>query len=359
MKSSKVNLKVERLPKMERAKTLNFDLVIQRKEDIWDVYRKSMLIHSILTGFPIPPLYATKEGRIYNIIDGKQRLTSVISFIKDEFALDKNIPDVDGEKIAEKTFSQLPEEFQKKILNYEFELHKLEEVTTTELEQLFFRLNNGMPLRPIETTRAILGSRVLRFIEDIAETPFFAEKINLSKKARQRFVDQELILQILLLIHHRNSGFSSKEIREFVKELRQKELRDELKSKIQNVCYYLNEAFPTKQKFLRKLHIPMIFIIALENQEKARLISPKEFGKWCQHFFEHIPEEYVQATQSGSAKKENVQKRIAVMKEHHDRYFQDRLNKNVVDHESTEHEENDTNHLLQLKETSKNEEAIS
>lgn len=325
MKSVKQVFSVERLRKMNDKKGLDFDFVIQRKENIWDVQRKSMLIHSILTDFPIPSLYATKPSKAYSFIDGKQRVTSILSFLEGGFALDKSTSSIGELELAGKTFSELPEDMQRKIYEHKFELHRIDEATMDELEDLFFRLNNGMPLRQIETTRAILGGKLLLYVKEIANTPFFQEKIALSKKSRQRFADQELVLQILSLIHNREAGFSGREIQSFVKELRKNELQKELVTQIQNVCYYLNSAFPNKEKFLRKLHIPSIFILALENQENANLISPKEFGEWCSSFFTNIPDDYYQASQSGSAKKENVQKRIAVMKEHHHAYFKDKM----------------------------------
>jgi hypothetical protein len=326
MKSVKQVFSVERLSQMNEKKGLDFDFVIQRKENIWDVQRKSMLIHSILTDFPIPALYATKKSRAYSFIDGKQRLTCVLSYMEDGFPLEKQTSSIGETELAGKVFSELPVELQTKIKEHKFELYRIDEAMMEELEELFFRLNNGMPLKQIETTRAILGGKLLLYVEGIANTPFFKEKIALSKASRQRFADQELVLQILAMIHNRESGFSGREIQNFVKELRKVELQKDLITDIQNVCYYLNKAFPKKEKFLRKLHIPSIFILALENQENSHTISPKEFGKWCEVFFTNIPDAYFQASQSGSAKKENVQKRLAVMKQHHHAYFKEKLN---------------------------------
>lgn len=336
MKSVKQTFDVERLSRMSQKNKLDLNFVVQRKENIWDISRKSMLIHSILTDFPIPALYATRKSTVYSFIDGKQRVTCVLDFINDGFALDNSIAPIGEEVLAGKKFSELSEPLQTKIMKHKFELHRIDEVTMEELEDLFFRLNNGMPLKQIETTRAILGGKLLLYVEEIANTPFFQEKINLSKRSRQRFTDQELVLQILSLIHKRDAGFSGREIQNFVKELRKTKLQKELVTQIQNVCYYLNLAFPNKEKFLRKLHIPSIFIIALENQENAYKISPEEFGAWCRSFFENIPDAYYQATQSGSAKKENVQKRIAEMKKHHNEYFAEKianspLNQNMPD----------------------------
>jgi hypothetical protein len=325
---------------MYETRKLNFDLVIQRKDNIWDLPRKSMFIHSILNGFPVPALFATRdeEEAVYHFLDGKQRLTSVFSFLNDDFALHASTPSIDEQAVAGMTFSQLPEELRERIAQYDMDVVKMENVTPQEMEDMFYRLNNGVPLRKIETSRAILGSRVLRFVESIANMDFFAEKINLSKSARLRYVDQELVLQILSMIYHENAGFSSKELQSLVFELRDMEIQAELRSKIQNASYYLNEAFTKKESFLKKLHIPMLFKMVLETQGTGNMVPPKQFHEWAVHFFEKTPKIYFEASQSGSARKENVQKRLQVIREDFLRYskkFQSG-NEPLVDDEETE-----------------------
>ena len=78
--------------------TLNFNHPIQRKGGVWSIDAASSLIHSILMNslYPIPSLYCLKEmnekGKYtYSILDGKQRLTNIFSFIDSNFAL-TNIP---------------------------------------------------------------------------------------------------------------------------------------------------------------------------------------------------------------------------------------------------------------------------
>lgn len=312
MKVSKVEWKVERLARMHAKKTLSFDLVIQRKNDIWDTKRKSALIHSILVGYPIPAVFATKDENTYLFLDGKQRLTSVFSYVNDEFAL-AGIPLVDNVDVSGKKFSDLPEEIHHRIMEYTVDINRIEDISQHEMEELFYRLNNGVPLRQIETTRAILGGKVLSFVENIASMDFFAEKVNVSTAARQRYVDQELVLQILAIVHNRDTGFSGKEIQSFVQELRNVDIRDELKSKMQNACFYLNEAFIRKEGFLKKVHVPMLFKLVLDIQERNVMVSPREFGDWARHFFDNLAEEYSIACTSGSARKEKVQKRLSIM----------------------------------------------
>ncbi|MCF8564604.1 DUF262 domain-containing protein [Alicyclobacillus tolerans] len=324
MKASKVKYKIEQLQKMYKKSKVSFDLSIQRKQNIWDTKRQSMFIHSVLAGYPIPNLFATREEAVFYLLDGKQRLSSIFAYVDGEYTL-VGTPKVDDTEVAGLTFSQLSEEFQQRILGYAFEIDIVEEISQSEMEDIFCRLNNGVPLRPIETTRALLGKKALEFVERMAKTPFFVEKVNLSTPARNHFVDQELVLQILALVHNPETGFSKKEMTTFVETLRDDESRDRFKSKLDNACFYLNEAFPSAEKLLRKVHIPMLFKLTLDLQHKGVEIPAEVFGAWVRRFLEAPPEAYVEAYSSGSAKRENVQKRLSLMIQAFEEHFQMKL----------------------------------
>ena len=59
----------------------------QRKY-VYDDKRASCLIESILIGIPIPVIYlAEEEDGVYSVIDGQQRFTSFVRYLKNEFPL--------------------------------------------------------------------------------------------------------------------------------------------------------------------------------------------------------------------------------------------------------------------------------
>lgn len=72
-----------------------FDPPYQRDMNVWDIEQKSFLLDTIFKNFPIPPIFL--EQKIdsdtgitnYDVIDGKQRLSTIIGFIKDEIPLPK------------------------------------------------------------------------------------------------------------------------------------------------------------------------------------------------------------------------------------------------------------------------------
>ena len=87
----------------EEKKVLSFEHPIQRKSEQWSDRQKSLLIHSMLANYPVPNIYVLREDSQeldeknkpicnYVVMDGKQRLTSVLSYIWGECPLDENIP---------------------------------------------------------------------------------------------------------------------------------------------------------------------------------------------------------------------------------------------------------------------------
>jgi hypothetical protein len=331
MKVNTSKVKVEKILKDQKTKRLNFDMKIQRSEDIWDKKRRSKMMHSIMIKWPTNSIFAAKEGNILSIIDGKQRLTTVLSYIADKFALEKGTPGINGVEVQGKKFSELPDELKSIIMAYEFDFTIIQEATLEMMEELFFRWNSGMPMRQIETTRAILGGKTLKLVEDVSNTPFFQTKANISNKSKKHFVDQELVLQILAMIHKEETGFSGKEIENFVRELRNQRIQDELKSKMQNASFYLNQVFLKKEKMLRKVHIPTLFKLVLDMQEKALVITPSEFEGWCRSFFENMPEPYKKACESKTASKDSVKTRYREMKANFESFLENRNSKNNVD----------------------------
>ena len=125
MQKSELPEGIRTLQKWYTTKTLRFDLPIQRAEGQWSTLQKSLLVHSILASFPVPPLYFIKykegdDSATYQALDGKQRCTSLFEYIKGYYKLHSSTPDVviDGKTIelAGKEFNDLSDEVKDLIL---------------------------------------------------------------------------------------------------------------------------------------------------------------------------------------------------------------------------------------------------
>ena len=58
------------------------------RRDRWRRDKQSALVESFLLNIPVPPVYLSEEdfGR-YSVIDGKQRLTTIRDFMRNDFSL--------------------------------------------------------------------------------------------------------------------------------------------------------------------------------------------------------------------------------------------------------------------------------
>lgn len=98
-----------------------------QREYVWNLNQKRELINSILIKRDIPTISVINTvdendiagGDIVQIIDGKQRLSTVKLFLEDEFSL------IIEEK--EYLFSQLPSEYQRGIEMYLFNIREINE----------------------------------------------------------------------------------------------------------------------------------------------------------------------------------------------------------------------------------------
>ena len=114
-----------------------------QRRDVWSDKAKSYLIDTIIRGKPIPKLYMRQSvvpgsrKTTREIVDGQQRLRTVLSFVKDAF----KISSVHHRECGGKYFSQLDEEMQRAILRYEFSVDLLQDMPDNEVYDIFARIN--------------------------------------------------------------------------------------------------------------------------------------------------------------------------------------------------------------------------
>lgn len=198
----------------------NFNANYQRNSGIWADDKRSFLIDSILKNYPIPAIYLkpvidNKTGKTtYDVIDGKQRLLTIISFIKSEIPLtayfDEDSFFDDGSSQIAKEISgllfnqiQADEKFQdyvKRFWKYELVVEYLYEDNEEYIRNAFDRLNrNGEPLTAQELRNAkFCDSYLLYRIKEIKKN--FLWNNQLSKLDVARMEDDEFVSELLFLI---------------------------------------------------------------------------------------------------------------------------------------------------------------
>lgn len=314
--------------------TLLFNHPIQRQSSQWVNEQQSLLIHSLLANFPVPAIYVHKTESTeadtkynYSVLDGKQRMTTVFSFINGEYALSEEIPNVEIEdstyEIAGKYFTDLDEDVQQEILRFRFNIQAFEDVTDEMIEEIFFRLNNSTPLTKPQKAKPLMGVENSIFINDILAGRFFSEKCAFSKMQLKKSDDMCTLLQGMLLLDnkYRNYQFSSISQDEVIKysQYIKNNYPSECKDRLKKIVGFLDNAFYVKDKNLKKINIPILFLIADIALKKS--ITNINFRRWFNSFFDEHKDEYNQYCSSGSIKKEKTLGRISVMSKWFEEYF--------------------------------------
>ncbi len=139
----------------QKAKTLVLAPKFQRRS-VWKPGAKSFLIDTIVRNYPIPIIFlrdrrtdlASLES-VREVIDGQQRLRTVLSYIVPELLPDYKeerdaftVKKTHNAELAGKKFKDLDPETRGKILDFEFSVHVLDSsIDDREVIQIFRRMN--------------------------------------------------------------------------------------------------------------------------------------------------------------------------------------------------------------------------
>ena len=334
MNRTKLSWTVANIEKMHKdKKVLSFDHQIQRKSEIWSNAQKSLLIHSMLANYPVPNIYVLREDSeqvdekkkpIFNyyVMDGKQRLTSTLSYIWGDFPLDDNIPDITVEdteyQIAGKYFCDLEEPVQYEIRRYKFEIIAFEDCSNREIEEIFFRLNNSTALTKSQIAKAKIGVELAGMVNQMLGSRFFTTSCNFTGAQLKASDDQRCLLQGMMLLdtnyvaNFELKDFSENSILEYSESIREN-YSDRQSNMLKSAIQYLTDAFPEKNKQLRKINIPMLMYLADVAMDAE--IKPMLFRQWFEFFTneDELFEDYKMFCSTGSTKYEKIMGRLGIM----------------------------------------------
>lgn len=340
IKKANLNWTAKRMSKMFDKGEITFDNVIQRGY-VWDDKRKSLLIHSMIMGYPIPAFYAVKSEDNYDMLDGKQRCKAIRDFMNDVYEL-KDVPDItfsdkEGQdqelNIEKKKFSELPEEVRDLIADYSLTVYWFDDcITDEEIAEMFFRLNNGKPLSAIELTR--VRAKSMETIKEIADHELF--KSALTAKALERYTNEDIVIKSWVMLHEEQPSLETKYIRPIMEsvELEEKDKKElkEIYDRILN-AYNILEEKETGKKITKRLltRTHMISIVPIVWQSLEDGLSDEQFAEWFAQFFNGTRQAtkdrtYNNASGAGSAKKEAVKKRKDALEKDYNNYFVSYLN---------------------------------
>jgi uncharacterized protein DUF262 len=191
-----VDLSVQTLLEQWESKLL-FLPEIQR-EYVWDNGKASRLIESLLLNIPVPVLYfAETTDAKYEIIDGHQRVRSIVRYLKNEFSLSglAVLREYKGLR-----FHKLPDREQRflKMRTLRVVIISIDSHPNMKFE-IFERLNTGaITLNAQELRNSIYRGPFNALLHELARHQVLRTLIG-TKIPRKRMVDEELILRFFAL----------------------------------------------------------------------------------------------------------------------------------------------------------------
>jgi hypothetical protein len=193
---------------------LNLSPTFQRKS-VWRDKDRSLLIQSLLGGFPIPAifLYQRHDGRklCYDVIDGKQRLETIFRFMgtmRGAFPVKAEVPGLDGmqqvSSLSLKRNRQHMAVIRPQLDGYRIPVIEVD-AGLSDIVELFVRINStGKTLTPQERRNArYSGSDLLKAATSLANKlePKFTALGVFNEAQRSRMKHVEFCAEIILSLH--------------------------------------------------------------------------------------------------------------------------------------------------------------
>lgn len=325
LKRSNINWNARQLAKMCMNGNITFDNAIQRGY-VWDVKRKSLLIESMIIGYPIPAFYARRdENKVFDMLDGKQRSSAITEYLNNEYALTGVSEELEG-----KTFSELPEETQDDIISYSLTVYYFEDITEDEVNEMFYRLNNGKPLTAIELTR--VKAKSFDKIRELSGHEIFTDALKESQL--NKYTHEDIVIKALVMLNVHEPSLKNDFIRPYIIET---EITDDQAAAVRDALTQIKEAHDVlmahglphmvraAKKLYTRTHLISMMPLALDTYRSG--VPAEQLAAFANEFFTangrgiSISQTYNSNSSSGANSPSAVKLRDRELKEYYKKFI--------------------------------------
>lgn len=267
-----------------------------QREKIWSRENQLDLMDSIVKNIDIPKIYLARiqgnENFDFECIDGKQRMTTLLSFFKPEPEETPLTVRIAGEKYTYRRLRKELPPLAKKIDDFELTFVIYDEIGDEEfLREIFRRLQLGVRLNAGELLKTYTGTiRDFVYVEMGREAPFLA-RTHLSDK---RFSRQFTLAQICINSFSRNHSGEFVRARyddlgDFFKDNYALDRKDENLVRIKKVLELMDKDFEDEATAISSRAVAVsayLFVEELYLKKKASLVPG--FAKFFVSLLEEI-----------------------------------------------------------------------
>jgi hypothetical protein len=205
-----------------------------QRRDRWDAARQSRWIESLVMNVPIPPVFLGEdEYGQYVVLDGRQRLTAISKFLKNDLKLRglQVWDDLNGMTFEEMTKRELDRYITRRFIPA---VVILKESSSVVKYDVFDRLNTGgVHANQMEIRNAVLRGGFTDLLQTMSRTPEFCnlwdiplDKVQVeSNELYRQMWDLELVLRFFALAEYETMSVSFRDYLSDFMEARNKEYK--------------------------------------------------------------------------------------------------------------------------------------
>ncbi|MHC5559284.1 DUF262 domain-containing protein [Kocuria sp. U4B] len=183
----------------------------------WDAETESRLVESVLLGLPIPNIFvATNEDGSWEVVDGLQRISTLLHFTTDDGSVLKELGKesplkLDGLRTLTSfnglNFGDLPASTRMNFMKRGIGVTALSDKSDPDTRYATFeRLNRGaVALSPQEIRACIYEGPLNSLIRELADNLTFKSVLKLQKKDEANATAEELVLKFFAYLNNRDN----------------------------------------------------------------------------------------------------------------------------------------------------------
>lgn len=219
-----------------------------QRDYVWSRNMKQKLIDSILRGLPVPPItilpasHNEVMGVRYWVVDGQQRLKTIISFMEGEFKTAKTFSLEPGMRPIEPncTYAELSPGTRDQFNHYELQVCKVRGVEAQDTGLIYRRFNYQVELKFAEVLYSYDG-KAKPLVESLYSHPFWKTIYSGNTDRKQIFIMGIHILFMEVMDIFAN--MTSPRLVEMARGSKDGELRSEMRDKILDTLTGLQNVF--------------------------------------------------------------------------------------------------------------------
>jgi hypothetical protein len=248
-----------------------------QRRSVWTDTARSYLMDTIVSGKPMPKVFIRQKlnpqtrKSIREVVDGQQRLRTILSFMKDGFVISKRHNKLYG-GLYFSQLNEVDEDIQSQILNYEISVDLLVNMSDPDVLDVFSRLNSySVTLNEQEKINANHFGPFKTLADSLAHAnnSFWIENKIISEQNVLRMIDVQMTAD--LLIGMVDGIKSKKQIKKYYEQYEKNFdfYTDELEHQFGKIVTVISELFDNnlKKREFRRPHVFYSLFMSLYHME--------------------------------------------------------------------------------------------